>query len=114
MTALSPVPSMMDMGRRFQERFGRVPDHNGFKGYIGVHLMKAAVDRVGAFDRASSATAFTTTSLRRRIGRLMDTYVDEKGDADRGSFIVEVKAKKSEVVKVLPLLGGPYTKQACR
>ena len=44
----------------------------------------------------------------------MDTYVDEKGDADRGSFIVEVKGKKSEVVKVLPLLGGPSTKWACR
>jgi len=27
---------------------------------------------------------------------------------------VEVKGRKSEVVKVLPLLGGPYTKRACR
>jgi hypothetical protein len=44
----------------------------------------------------------------------MDTYVDDKGDADRGSFIVAVKNGKSEVVKVLPLLGGPYTKRACR
>jgi hypothetical protein len=44
----------------------------------------------------------------------MDTYVDEKGDADRGSFIVEVKNKKSEVAKVLPLLAGPYTKRTCR
>jgi branched-chain amino acid transport system substrate-binding protein len=47
-------------------------------------------------------------------GLLMDTYVDDKGDADRGSFIVEVKNGKSEVVKVLPLLGGPYTRRACR
>ena len=44
----------------------------------------------------------------------MDTYVDDKGDADRGSFIVEVRNKKPEVVKVLPLLAGPYTKRACR
>ena len=44
----------------------------------------------------------------------MDTYVDDKGDADRGSFIVEVKNGKSEVVKVLGLLGGPYTRRACR
>ena len=44
----------------------------------------------------------------------MEAYVDEKGDADRGSFIVEVKNKKSEVAKVLPLLGGPYTKRSCR
>jgi branched-chain amino acid transport system substrate-binding protein len=44
----------------------------------------------------------------------MDTFVDEKGDADRPSFIVEVKNKKSEVAKVLPLLGGPYAKRACK
>jgi len=116
MTALSPVSSMLDMGRRFQERFGRVPDHNGFKGYIGAHLMKAAVDRVGAFDQAKVRDCLHNNlfTAADEPGLLMDTYVDEKGDADRGSFIVEVKGKRSEVVKVLPLLGGPYTKRACR
>ena len=44
----------------------------------------------------------------------MDTYVDDKGDADRPSFIVEVKSQKPQVAKVLPLLAGPYTKRACR
>jgi branched-chain amino acid transport system substrate-binding protein len=116
MTALSPVPSMLEMGKRFQERFGRVPDHNGFKGYIGVHLMKAAVDRVGAFDQAKVRDCLHNNffTMADEPGLLMDTYVDEKGDADRGSFIVEVKNKKSEVAKVLPLLGGPYTKRTCR
>jgi len=116
MTALSPVPSMLEMGKRFQERFGRVPDHNGFKGYIGVHLLKAAVDRVGAFDQAKVRDCLHNNffTMADEPGLLMDTYVDEKGDADRGSFIVEVKSKKSEVAKVLPLLGGPYTKRTCR
>ena len=116
MTALSPVPSMLEMGKRFQERFGRVPDHNGFKGYIGVHLLKAAVDRVGAFDQAKVRDCLHGNffTMADEPGLLMDTYVDEKGDADRGSFIVEVKNKKSEVAKVLPLLGGPYTKRSCR
>jgi branched-chain amino acid transport system substrate-binding protein len=116
MTALSPVPSMLEMGKRFQERFGRVPDHNGFKGYIGVHLLKAAVDRVGAFDQAKVRDCLHNNffTIADEPGLLMDTYVDEKGDADRGSFIVEVKNKKSEVAKVLPLLGGPYTKRSCR
>jgi len=27
---------------------------------------------------------------------------------------VEVKSQKPQVAKVLPLLGGPYTKRACR
>ena len=116
MTALSPVPSMLEVGKRFQERFGRVPDHNGFKGYIGTHLVKAAVERVGGFDQAKVRDClhnnfFTTAD---ETGLLMDTYVDDKGDADRPSFIVEVKGQKSQVVKVLPLLAGPYTKRACR
>ena len=116
MTALSPVPSMLEMGKRFQERFGRVPDHNGFKGYIGVHLLKAAFDRVGAFEQAKVRDCLhgNCFTMADEPGLLMDTYVDEKGDADRGSFIVEVKNKKSEVAKVLPLLGGPYTKRSCR
>ena len=116
MTALSPVPSMLEMGKRFQERFGRVPDHNGFKGYIGTHLVKAAVERVGGFDQAKVRDClhnnlFTTAD---EPGLLMDTYVDDKGDADRPSFIVEVKSQKPQVAKVLPLLAGPYTKRACR
>jgi branched-chain amino acid transport system substrate-binding protein len=116
MTALSPVPSMMDMGRRFQERFGRVSDHNGFKGYIGTHLLKAAVERVGGFDQAKVRDCLHNNlfTAADEPGLLMDTYVDEKGDADRGSFIVEVRNQKSQVAKVLPLLGGPYTKHSCR
>jgi branched-chain amino acid transport system substrate-binding protein len=116
MTALSPVPSMKDMGRRFQERFGRVSDHNGFKGYIGAHLLKAAVERVGAFEQAKVRDCLHNNlfTAAEEPGLLMDTYVDDKGDADRGSFIVEVRNNTSEVVKVLPLLGGPYAKRACR
>jgi branched-chain amino acid transport system substrate-binding protein len=116
MTALSPIPSMMDVGRRLQERFGRVPDHNAFKGYIGTHLLKAVVERVAAFDQGKIRDCLHDNffTVADEPGLLMDTYVDDKGDADRPSFIVEVKNRKSEVVKVLPLLGGPYTKRACR
>jgi branched-chain amino acid transport system substrate-binding protein len=116
MTALSPVPSMLEMGKRFQERFGRVSDHNGFKGYIGTHLLKAAVERVGGFDQTKVRECLHTNffTAAEEPGLLMDTYVDDKGDADRPSFIVEVKDQRSHVAKVLPLLGGPYAKRACR
>jgi branched-chain amino acid transport system substrate-binding protein len=116
MTALSPVPSMLEMGKRFQERFGRVPDHNGFKGYIGAHLLKAAAERVGALDQAKMRDCLHKNLFlaSEEPGLLMDTFVEDSGDADRPSFIVEVKAQKSQVVKVLPLLAGPYTKRACR
>ncbi|MBI2455462.1 MAG: amino acid ABC transporter substrate-binding protein [candidate division NC10 bacterium] len=52
MTAASTVPSMVDVNRRFQQKYGKVPDHNAFKAYIGTHMLKAAVQRVGAFDQA--------------------------------------------------------------
>ena len=116
MTALSPVPSMLEMGKRFQERFGRVPDHNGFKGFIGAYLLKAAADRVGALDQGKIRDCLHNNFFlaAEEPGLLMDTFVEESGDADRPSFIVEVKGQKSQVIKVLPLLGGPYTKRACR
>lgn len=116
MTAASPVPSMADMGRRFQEKYGRVTDHNGFKAYIGVHMVKAAVERVGAFDQAKVRDCLHNNlfTVAEEPGLLMDVYVDEKGDTDRGSFIVEVQNRQSKVIKVVPMLGGPYTKRACR
>ncbi len=116
MTAASPVPSMADMGRRFQEKYGRVPDHNGFKAYIGTHMVKAAVERVGAFDQAKVRDCLHNNlfTAAEEPGLLMDVYVDEKGDSDRASFIVEVQNRQTKVIKVVGMLGGPYTKRACR
>ncbi len=116
MTAASPVPSMADMGRRFQEKYGRVPDHNGFKAYIGTHMVKAAVERVGAFDQAKVRDCLHNNlfTAAEEPGLLMDVYVDEKGDSDRASFIVEVQNRQTKGIKVVGMLGGPYTKRACR
>jgi branched-chain amino acid transport system substrate-binding protein len=116
MTALSPIPGMVEVGKRLAEKFGRVPDHNAFKGYIGAHLLKAAVERVGAFDQAKVRDCLHNNlfTVADEPGLLMDTFIDEKGDADRPSFIVEVKNGKSQVVKVLGMVGGPYTKRSCK
>lgn len=116
MTAASPVPGMMDVGRRFREKYGRIPDHNGFKAYIGAHMVKAAIERVGAFDQAKVRDCLRNNlfTVAEEPGLLMDMYVDDKGDADRGSFIVEVQNRQTKVIKVVPMLGGPYTKRACR
>jgi branched-chain amino acid transport system substrate-binding protein len=116
MTALSPVPSMVEVGRRLQEKYGRVPDHNAFKAYIGSHMLKAAIERVGAFDQAKVRDCLHNNlfTAAEEPGLLMDVYVDEKGDADRASFIVEVQNRQSKVIKVVPMLGGPYTKRPCR
>ncbi len=115
-TADSPVPAMQDVNRRFQEKYGKTPDHNAFKGYIGPYMLKAAVERVGAFDQGKVRDClhnnlFTATE---EPGLLLDVYVQANGDADRQSFIVEVQNRKPKVTKVFPMLGGPYAKRACR
>jgi branched-chain amino acid transport system substrate-binding protein len=116
LTAGAPVPLMVDMNRRFQEKYNRVPDHNAFKGYIGVHMLKAAVQRVGSWDQAKVKAClhnnlFTTSE---EAGLLMDLYVNEKGSLDRPSFIVEVKDGKSVVAKTVGMLGGPYNVRPCK
>jgi branched-chain amino acid transport system substrate-binding protein len=107
---------MVDMSRRFQEKYGRVPDHNAFKGYIGVHMLKAAVQRAGSWDQAKVRAClhnnvFTTAE---EPGLLMDVYVNDKGGLDRPSFIVEVKDQKSVVTKTVGMLRGPYTARSCK
>ena len=116
MTAASPIASMVDVNRRFQDKYGKVPDHNAFKAYIGAHMLKAAIQRVGAFDQNKVRDCLHNNLFltEEEPGLLMDMYVNDKGDTDRGSFIVEVKNRKPEVAKVVPMLGGPYTKRACR
>ena len=116
LVATAPVPLMVEMSRRFQEKFNRVPDHNALKGYIGVHMLKAAVQRVGSWDQAKvraclHGNLFTT---QEEAGLLMDVYVNEKGSLDRPSFIVEVKDEKPAVAKTVGMLGGPYTSRPCR
>jgi branched-chain amino acid transport system substrate-binding protein len=116
LVATAPVPLMVELSRRFQEKFGRVPDHNALKGYIGVHMLKAAVQRVGSWDQAKVRAClhrnlFTTAE---EPGLLMDLYVNEKGSLDRPSFIVEVKDEKPVVARTVGMLGGPYTARPCK
>jgi branched-chain amino acid transport system substrate-binding protein len=116
MTAGATVPTMVDLNRRFQEKYNRVPDHNAFKGYIGVHLLKAAVQRVGAWDQAKVRACLHNNlfTVVEEPGLLLDVYVNDKGDIDRSSFIVEVKDGKPVVTKTVAMLGGPYKERLCR
>src|SRR5499426_432199 len=116
LTAGATQPLMVDFNRRFQEKYNRVPDHNAYKGYIGVHLLKAAVQRVGAWDQAKVRACLHNNafSVAEEPGLLMDVYVNDKGSVDRPSFIVEVKDGKSVVVKTVGMLGGPYNVRPCK
>lgn len=116
MTALSPLPAMKEVGAQFKAKYGNEPDHNGFKGYIGAHLLKAVVERVGEWDQQKVRDCLHNNlfTVEDEPGLLLDTYIFDNGDADRGSFIVEVKNGEHVVDQVLGLVGGPYTKRDCK
>ncbi len=107
---------MADFSRRFQEKYNRVPDHNAYKGYIGVHMLKAAVQRVGTWDQAKVRACLHNNmfTVAEEPGLLLDVYVNDKGSVDRESFIVEVKGQKSVVAKTVGMLRGPYKEHSCK
>jgi branched-chain amino acid transport system substrate-binding protein len=93
-------------GVKFKNEYKTESDHNGVKGYTGVYILKAAIERVGKLDRKAVAAALHNAcfSAKQYPGILLDVCFDEKGDLDRESFMVEVKKGKGEVIATLPPL----------
>ncbi|MEM7346001.1 MAG: ABC transporter substrate-binding protein, partial [Chloroflexota bacterium] len=50
LTASAPLPLVEEFSTKFEDAYGRISDHNGMKGYIGVYVLKALTDRIGEFD----------------------------------------------------------------
>jgi branched-chain amino acid transport system substrate-binding protein len=115
MSALSPLESMQNLAVEFEEEYGRKPDHNGFKGYLGPYMLKAAVERVGEWDKEKVIACLHDNlfTVEDEPGLLTDTYVFDNGDADRASYIVEVVNGEHKMDQVLGFVGGPYTKRDC-
>lgn len=115
MSALSPLETMKNLAAEFEEEYGHKPDHNGFKGYLGPYLLKAAVERVGEWDKAKVIACLHDNlfTAEDEPGLLTDTYVFANGDADRASYVVEVVNGEHKMDQVLGFVGGPYTKHDC-
>jgi branched-chain amino acid transport system substrate-binding protein len=107
MNADAPVPSIKAMRAKYEKEYNSVPDHNGIKGYIGMYMLKAAIQRVGKLDRVAVAKAMHNTSYTtaQEPGLLLDLTWDDHGDIDRESFLVEIQGGKIVVKEVLPALG---------
>lgn len=107
LTMDAPNPLMRSFRSRFEKEYKYISDHNGIKGYTGVYLLKAAIEKTGKFDR--KAVALTLHGLKvtasQEPGVLMDVSINANGDIDRESFLVEVKNGKQEVKETLPALG---------
>jgi branched-chain amino acid transport system substrate-binding protein len=104
LTAEAPIPAVRAFRARFEQAYKYIPDHNGIKGYTSVYLLKAGIEAAGKLNRAAVARALHGLKIRaeKQPGVLMDVAIDDNGDLDRASFIVEVKDGKQEVKEVLP------------
>lgn len=106
LTVDAPVPAMLAFRAKFEKEYKYVSDHNGIKGYTGVYIMKAAIEKSGKADPQSIAKTMKglTVSAAQYPNVIMDVTYDDKGDLVRDSFLVEVKNGKQEVKAVLPVL----------
>jgi branched-chain amino acid transport system substrate-binding protein len=107
LTVDAPNPLMLKFKAKFFQEYKYVSDHNGIKGYTGMYLLKAGIEKAGKLDRVAVAKALhgLSVSAAKEPGVIMDVSVDANGDLDRESFIVEVKDGKQVVKEVLPPLG---------
>jgi branched-chain amino acid transport system substrate-binding protein len=108
LTVDAPIPAMRAFRAKFEKEYKYVSDHNGIKGYTGVYLMKAAIEKVGKLDRKAMAQALhgLKVSAAKEPGVIMDVSMDDNGDLDRESFMVEARNGKQEVKEILPPLGA--------
>jgi len=112
LTVDAPLPAIRAFRAKFEKEYKYISDHNGMKGYSGIYVLKAAIEKVGKIDRKAVAVALHTLKVKAvdHPGVLMDVSFDKKGDLDRESFLVEVKNGKQEVVAILPALSAVVKK----
>jgi branched-chain amino acid transport system substrate-binding protein len=106
LTVDAPNPEMLKFKAKFYQKYKYVPDHNGIKGYTGVYVLKAAIEKVGKLDRKAVAQAMhgLVINAKKYPGVIMDVAFDMNGDIDRESYLVEVKNGKQEITVTLPPL----------
>ena len=108
LTVDAPLPSIRAFRAKFEKEYRYVSDHNGIKGYTGVYIMKAAIEKVGKVDRKAMAQAMKGLKIKaaEHPGVLMDVSFDANGDLDRESFLAEARNGKQEIKEVLPALSA--------
>jgi branched-chain amino acid transport system substrate-binding protein len=106
LTVDAPLPAIRAFRAKFEKEYKYISDHNGLKGYSGVYALKAAIEKVGKFDKKLVAKAMHTLKVKAadQPGILMDVEFDANGDLDRESFMTEVKNGKQEITGILPAL----------
>ena len=76
---------MLKFKAKFYQEYKYISDHNGVKGYTGIYMLKAAIEKVGKLDRKAVAQALhgMVFSAKKYPGVIMDVAIDQNGDLDR-------------------------------
>lgn len=108
LTVDAPIPAVRAFRARFEKEFKYTPDHNGIKGYTGIFMLKAAIEKAGKLDRKLVAQTLhgMKISAAQNPGVLMDVSIDANGDLDRESFLAEARNGRQEIKELLPALGA--------
>jgi branched-chain amino acid transport system substrate-binding protein len=106
LTVDAPNPEVLKFKAKFYQEYKYISDHNGIKGYSGIYMLKAAIEKTGKLDRKAVAQTLhgMVISAKKNPGVLMDVAIDQNGDLDRESYLVEVKNGKQEITTVLPAI----------
>ena len=104
LTVDAPNPEVLKFKAKYYQEYKFISDHNGIKGYTGVYILKAAIEKGGKLDRKAVAQAMKglVVSAKKYPGVIMDVAFDQNGDMDRESYLTEVKNGKQEITAVLP------------
>jgi len=104
MTADAPNDLIQAFSAKFQEKFGRKPDHNGIKGYLAAYTIKYVTEMNGDFDRQKFADKMHGLSLKASEypGVLLDISWDDTGETSHETYIGEIVDGALKVNQVLP------------
>lgn len=102
----APIPAFQEFGKRFQERYNYVSDHNGLKGYMAVAMIKWGTEKQKKFDKKGLADTLrgATITPADEPGIMITTRIEQNGDLDRESFLAEVVGGKQVIKGTLPMI----------
>ena len=104
LTVDAPSPLMLKFKAKYYQETKTISDHNGIKGYTGIYVLKAAIEKAGKLDRKLVAQTMKglTLPVAKYPGVLMDVSFDQNGDLDRESFMIRVENARQVVFAVVP------------
>jgi len=101
---LSPVAApLKPVADKYLAKYQELPDHNFYKSYISMNLIKAVVEQNKSFDQQKFRDKLknSTFCVKDYPGILMNVRYDDKGDLDRESFLIKIENQKQVMAGIL-------------